>query len=94
MVPNTTHNLPRKMKPEEKCSRHHQQIVQKLIESHVEIQRQGGIHGIPIELGTTRKVLVNIKVPVGLILGDMQGGDKRCGSVDYAVTYSECFAFT
>jgi hypothetical protein len=68
------------MKPEEKCSRHHQ-IVQKLIESHVEIQRHGGIHGIPIELGTTRKMLVNVKVPVGLILGDMQGGDKNCGSV-------------
>jgi hypothetical protein len=36
MVTNTTCNLPRKMKPEEKCSRHHQ-IVQNLIESHVEI---------------------------------------------------------
>jgi hypothetical protein len=24
---------------------------------------------------------VNVKVPVGLILGDMQGGDKHCGSV-------------
>jgi hypothetical protein len=80
MVTNTTYHLPRKMKPEEKCSRHHQ-IVQKIIESHVEIQRQGGIHGIPIELGTTQKALVNVKVPVGLILGDMQGGDKHFGSV-------------
>jgi hypothetical protein len=80
MVTTTTRNLPRNMKPEEKCSRHHQ-IVQNIIESHVEIQRQGGIHGIPIELGTTRKALVNVKVPVGLILGDMQGGDKHCGSV-------------
>jgi hypothetical protein len=71
-------DLPRKMKPEEKCSRHHL-IVQKLIESHVHVQRQGGIHGIPIELGTTRKVLVNVKVPVGLILGDMQGGKNTVG---------------
>jgi hypothetical protein len=80
MVTNTTRHLPRRMKPEEKCSRHHQ-IVQKIIESHVEIQQQGGIHGIPIELGTTRKALVNVKVPVGLILGDMQGDDKHCGSM-------------
>jgi hypothetical protein len=80
MVTTTTRNLPRKMKPEEKCSWHHQ-IVQKLIESHVEIQQQGGIHGVSVKLGTTRKVLVNVKVPVGLILGDMQGGDKHYGSV-------------
>jgi hypothetical protein len=88
MVTNTTRDLPRKMKPEEKCSQHHQ-IVQKITESHVEIQQHGGIHGIPIELGTTRKALVNGKVPVGLILGDMQGGDKHCGSV---VEYSKTMA--
>jgi hypothetical protein len=76
------------MKPEEKYSQHHQ-IVQKHIESHVEIQRQGGIGGIPIELGTAQKALVNVKVPVGLILGDMQGGDKHCGSV---VGYSKTMA--
>jgi hypothetical protein len=63
--------------------------VQKNIESYVEIHRQGGIHGIPIELGTTRKALVNVKVPVGLILGDMQDGDKHCGSV---VGYSKTMA--
>jgi hypothetical protein len=34
-------------------------------------------------------VLVNVKVPVGLILGDMQGGDKHCGSV---VGYSKQMA--
>jgi hypothetical protein len=73
-------DLPRRMKPKEKCRRHHL-ILEKLIESHVHVQRQGGIHGIPIELGTTRKALVNVKVPVGLILGDMQWGDKHCGSV-------------
>ena len=81
-------DIPRKMKPEEKCRRHHI-ILEKLIESHVLVQQQGGIHGIPIELGTTRKALVNVKVPVGLILGDMQGGDKHCGSV---VGYSKNMA--
>jgi hypothetical protein len=73
-------DLPRKMKREQKCSRHHL-IVKKLIESHVHVQRQGGIQDVPIELGTTRKASVNVNVPVGLILGDMQGGDKHCGSV-------------
>jgi hypothetical protein len=36
-------NLPRKMKPDEKCRRRHL-ILQKLIESHINVQRQGGIH--------------------------------------------------
>jgi hypothetical protein len=81
-------NLLRKMKPEEKCSCHHL-IVQKLIESHVYVQRQGGIQDVPIELGTTRKASVNVKVPVGLILGDMQGGDKHYG---FVVGYSKNMA--
>jgi hypothetical protein len=75
----TDRKRPRKLKPVEKCSRHHK-ILQKLLESHITIQRAGGIEGIPIELGTMRKK-DNVKVPVGLILGDMQGGDKHCGSV-------------
>jgi hypothetical protein len=82
------HDLPRKMKPEEKCSHHHL-ILQKLIESHVHVQQQGGIRDVPIELGTTRKASVNVKVPIGLILGDMQGGEKHCGSV---VGYSKNMA--
>jgi hypothetical protein len=65
----TNRKRPRKLKPVEKCSRHHQ-ILQKLLESHITIQRVGGIEDIPIELGTVRKK-VNVKVPVGLILGDI-----------------------
>jgi hypothetical protein len=80
--------VPRKRKAAEKCSRHYL-VVQKLLESHLQIQQQGGIHDILIELGTTRKEVVNVKVPVGLILGDMQGGDKHCGSV---VGYSKQMA--
>jgi hypothetical protein len=85
--PITDRKCPRKLKPVEKCSRHHQ-ILQKLLESHITIQRAGGIEDIPIELGTVRKQ-VNVKVPVGLILGDMQGGDKHYGSV---VGYSNAMA--
>jgi hypothetical protein len=80
----TDHKRPRKLKPVEKCSRHHH-ILQKLLESHITIQRAGGIQDIPIELGTVRKK-VNVNVSVGLILGYMQGGDKHCGPV---VVYSK-----
>jgi hypothetical protein len=83
----TDRKRPRKLKPIEKCSRHHQ-ILQKLLELNITIQRAGGVEDIPIELGTVRKN-VNVKVPVGLILGDMQGGDKHCGSV---VGYSNAMA--
>jgi hypothetical protein len=76
----TERDLLQKMKPKEKCSKHHL-IMQKLIESPVHVQQQGGIQNIPIELGTTRNASVNVKVLVGLILGDIQGGDKHCGSV-------------
>jgi hypothetical protein len=75
----TDRKHPQKLKPVEKCSRHHK-ILQKLLESHITILRVGGIEDIPIELRTVRKK-VNVKVPVGLILGDMQGGDKHYGSV-------------
>jgi hypothetical protein len=70
---NTDRKRPRKLKPVEKCSRHHK-ILQNLLESHITIQRAGGIEDIPIlELRPVWKQ-VNVKVPVGLILGDMQGG--------------------
>jgi hypothetical protein len=65
----TDRKRPRKLKPVEKFSRHHK-ILQKLLESHITIQRAGGIEDIPIELGTVRK-RVNVNVPVGLILDDM-----------------------
>jgi hypothetical protein len=43
-------NHPRKLKPVEKCWRHHQ-ILQKLLKSHIAVEREGGILKIPIELG-------------------------------------------
>jgi hypothetical protein len=84
----TDRKRPRKLKPVEKCPCHHHKILQKLLESHITIQRAGDIEDIPIELGTVRK-RVNVKVPVGLILVDMQGDDKHCGSI---VEYSKNMA--
>ena len=70
----------RKMNAEEKCARHHM-ILEAILRSFVQVQQEGGIKGVEIQLGHFRKKKVNIKVPVGMILGDMQGGDKHCGSV-------------
>ena len=71
--------VPRKMTPSEKSARHYQMIAV-ILESHVNVQREQGIPDIPIELGQFRKEHVNAKVPVAMIIGDMQGGDKHCGS--------------
>lgn len=71
--------IPRKMTPEEKSSRYHQ-MIGALLETHLKVQQEGGIEGIPVELGNFRKENVNVKVPVGMIIGDMQGGDKHCCS--------------
>jgi hypothetical protein len=70
---------PRELKPEEKSSRYHR-MMKALLASHVAVQRQGGVQDVTVELGTFRKEHVNIKVPVAMIIGDMQGGDKHCGS--------------
>ena len=78
----------RKMKPQEKCSRYHM-ILKEILRELVTIQQQGGIKGVTVQLGPYKKEHVNIKVPVAMILGDMQGGDKHCGSV---VGYSKNMA--
>jgi hypothetical protein len=55
-------------------------MMKALLASHVVVQRQGGVHDVTVELGTCHKEHVNIKVPVAMIIGDMQDGDKHCGS--------------
>jgi hypothetical protein len=55
-------------------------MLKTILASQVAVQQQQGIHNVMVELGTFRKDNVNIKVPVGMILGDMQGGDNHCGS--------------
>ena len=69
-----------KMKPEEKCSRYHT-ILKIILQDLVHIQQEGGIKGVAVTLGNVQKQNITIKVPVGMILGDMQGGDKHCASI-------------
>jgi hypothetical protein len=59
----TKRDLPCKMKPEEKCSRHHL-IVQKLIELYVHIQRQGGIQYIQLNLARRGRRLSTSRFPL------------------------------
>jgi hypothetical protein len=48
-------------------------------------QRQGGVKDLKVQLGLFSKTVRMIN-PTGMILGDMQGGDKYCGS---SVSYSK-----
>ena len=59
-------------------------ILRQILDSYIQVQQNGGILNHEITLGNFTKT-VNIKVPCGLILGDMQGGDKHCGtSINYS----------
>lgn len=71
--------VPRILTPEEKCSRYHR-MLDTILASHLAVQTAGGIPNSTIELGACRADNLNVITPVGIILGDMQGGDKHCGS--------------
>ena len=72
-------HVPRILLPEEKSSRYHRMLA-KILASHIAVQKANGIQNVTVELGSWRAENRNIKTPVGIILGDMQGGDKHCGS--------------
>jgi len=75
---------PRKLNKHEKAQRYHR-VVQRILETYVTAQRGGGVKGVEIQLGLFSKT-VRMLNPTGMILGDMQGGDKHCGS---AISYSK-----
>ncbi len=52
-------------------------IFKTLLASIIEAQESGALDNIPITFGGVTKI-VNLKVPVIFIIGDMQGGDKIC----------------
>jgi hypothetical protein len=52
-------------------------IFKTLLASMIEAQEDGALDDIPISFGGITK-MVNLKVPVIFIIGDMQGGDKIC----------------
>ncbi len=71
-------NNSRKFTRDEKSRRYHK-ILRAILDSYIQVQQSNGISNIDIRLGNYQKT-VNIKVPCAMIIGDMQGGDKHCGS--------------
>jgi hypothetical protein len=52
-------------------------IFKTILATVIEVQQSGALDNIPLIFGDDTKV-VNLKVPVIFIIGDMQGGDKIC----------------
>jgi hypothetical protein len=52
-------------------------IFKTLLALIIEAQESGALDDIPITFGSVTKI-VNLKVPVTFLIGDMQGGDKIC----------------
>ena len=62
------------------------QIIKAIINSFIKCQRDTSLHNITLALGPFTK-LVNLKVPLAFIIGDMVGGDKLCScSPSYQTT--------
>ena len=70
-----------------KYSRYHA-IIAKVLETFVDAQKGTVLNNIPLQFGPFAKT-VNLKVPLGLIIGDIQGGNKMCCSV---ASYSNCLS--
>ena len=64
------------------------QMLRVILDSYIQTQTNGGIQNVLLCLSDFQKT-VNIKVPCAMIIGDMQGGDKHCGS---SVNYSSTLA--
>ena len=56
-----------------------QKIYEALFESLVKAEQDGSLDNVEVTLGSYTKN-VNIKAPVMFFIGDMQGGDKLCGT--------------
>ena len=61
-------------------------IFKTILASLLEAQKVGALNNIPLQFGDVTK-MVNLKVPVSFIIGDIQGGDKICcRTVSYSNT--------
>ena len=67
-----------------KNERFHTQLHE-ILRSFKDAQEPGALHGIPIQLGTSSK-LVNLYVPLQFIIGDVEGGDQLCSRWTYRGT--------
>ena len=74
-----------KFEPEVK-SLHIQQLYEATLSNLKETQRNGLLNNIELKLGNKSKV-VNLKIPIMYIIGDIQGGDSICGRhIHYRIT--------
>ena len=53
-----------------------------VLQSFRAAQKEGALFNVPLTLGDQTK-LVNLKVPLAFIIGDIQGGDNICGRSAY-----------
>jgi len=53
-----------------------------VLQSFQQAQQVGALNDVPLRLGNKTKV-VNLKVPLAFIIGDIQGGDGICGRSAY-----------
>ena len=57
-----------------------QQLYNAALSSLVNAQKPGALNGVRLQLGNKEKI-VNIKIPIMFIIGDIQGGDTICGRI-------------
>ena len=69
---------------DQKANRYHK-MLSVILASYVKVQQEGGLKNFTVQLGPHTNTLT-IKVPCALLIGDMQGGDKHCGS---SIGYSD-----
>ena len=75
----------KKFKGTQKSYRYNQ-LLDAVLESFIDAQQPGALDNVPLRLGSYEKV-VNLKVPLFFIIGDIQGGDKVAGRFNSHSTY-------
>ena len=82
-------NLPKELIDDKLANAEHNskcfhKILAVILKSLVDVQRNGGICNVDVSIGGITKN-VNVKLPVGMIVGDIQGGDQHaCRSMCYS----------
>ena len=75
-----------KMSGEMKTHRLHT-VFKTVLQSFHDAQQGTSLHNIHLSLGKVKQKVVNLKVPLFFIIGDMKGGDQMCcTSISYSVS--------
>ena len=59
-----------------------QQLYQVALQDFITTQSDGSLDNIELHLGNHSKI-VNLKIPLMFIIGDIQGGDAICGRIQF-----------